>query len=125
MAFKDEGGAAVHAATKARSLSPIDPFGYYYDSLTSTAYLSDENFEAALDYANRSLTTNDRHLSTLRAKITALQNLDRGDEARETARQLLSRSPEFNLETYRRTHPSAEMKLGQRVIEAMQASGID
>ncbi|MEO0865076.1 MAG: hypothetical protein AAFY39_10920, partial [Pseudomonadota bacterium] len=67
MAFTGDGSSAVAATIKARSLSPIDPFGYYYDSLASTAHLSAENYERALEYADRSLAVNDRHVSTHRA----------------------------------------------------------
>ncbi len=124
MAFQDDGIAAIRATEKARCLSPIDPFGYYYDSLTSTAHLAAEDYEQALKYANRSLGLNDRHTSTLRAKITALYFLGREDEACTTANTLLLRQPNFKLEEYRHNHPSAEYKLGLRVIEALTASGI-
>lgn len=124
MAFQDEGAAAISAATRARKLSPVDPFGYYYDSLSSTAHLAANDYTEALRLANRSLARNDRHLSTIRAKITALHYLDRGDEARETARDLLRRMPDFTLDGYRRTHPSASHKLGQKALVALAAAGI-
>ena len=67
---------------KALHLSPLDPFGYLYDSLASTAYLAAEDFERTLDYADRSLVKNDRHLSSLRVRICALHHLGRKAEAR-------------------------------------------
>lgn len=124
MAFQDEGNAAIRATSKARHLSPIDPFGYFYDSLSSTAHLAAENYSQALFYADRSIDLNHRHISTLRAKITALHFLDRGPEARDTAKQLLLQQPNFKLEEYRQNHPSANNKLGLSVIEAMAAAGI-
>ena len=124
MAFQDDGKAAVRGIETARNLSPIDPFGYFYDSLASTAYVAAEDYEKALDFADRSLAMNDRHLSTLRARTTALHFLGRTDEARETAQELLRRQPDFSLEFYRRTHPSAAHEVGQRVIEALTAAGI-
>ncbi len=123
-AFNDEGLAAVEATRTARELSPIDPFGYYFDSLAGTAYLAAGNYEEALKYADRSLAVNDRHLSTLRAKITALHCLGRGQEARDAALILQRRNPDFRLEDYKKNHPGAQNKIGQRVIEALAASGI-
>lgn len=124
MAFQDDGKAAVRGIETARTLSPIDPFGYFYDSLASTAYVAAENYGKALEFADRSLALNDRHLSTLRSRATALHFLGRTDEARTTAQELMRRQPDFSLDFYRRTHPSASHQVGQRVIEALTAAGI-
>lgn len=124
-AFKDDGLAAIEATRTARRLSPIDPFGYYYDSLASTAHLAAENYAEALEFANRSLDINDRHVSTLRAKVTALHFLGREAEAHEAAIAIQRRVPGFSLSEYQQSHPVAHSKLGQRVIEALTASGID
>ena len=124
LAFQDQGQAAVHAAETARRLSPIDPFGYYYDSLASTAHLAAGNFERALELAERSLAINNRHISTLRAKITAQHRLGNSAGARATAIELKRSFPGFKIDDYRRTHPSAENKLGRMVIHALQQAGI-
>ena len=124
LAFQDEGAAAVRATDTARRLSPIDPFGYYYDSLAATAHLAAGQFERALDCAERSLSSNDRHISTLRTKIAAQHCLGDWSGARTTAQDLMSRFPDFRLDDYRRTHPSAEQKTGKLVIEALRAAGI-
>lgn len=124
MAFQDDGKAAVRGIETARTLSPIDPFGYFYDSLASTAYVAAEDYPKALEFADRSLALNDRHLSTLRTRVTALHFLGRTDDARVTAQELMRRQPDFSLDYYRRTHPSANHQVGQRVIEALTAAGI-
>lgn len=124
MAFQDEGAAAIKATETAQCLSPIDPFGYYYDSLASSAYIAAENFEEALLRAERSLAKNDRHLSTLRTRTTALHFLGRAEEARKSAQELVRFHPSFNIDEYKRNHPSAGNKAGLRVIEALTASGI-
>ena len=124
MAFRDEGQSAIRASKTARDLSPIDPFGYYFDSLGSSAHLAGGEYEKALELADRSLELNDRHISTLRTRIAALHALDRGDEARQTARDLQRRFPDFSLSDYQRTHPSAESKTGKLVLTALAAAGI-
>lgn len=124
LAFRDEGKSAIKATETARSLSPIDPFGYYFDSLASSAHLSAGNYQRALELADRSIATNDRHISTLRARIAALHALDRGAEALTTAQDLIRRFPEFQLSQYKNTHPSSGNKTGQLVIEALSAAGI-
>jgi TolB-like protein len=124
LAFQDQGAAAVHATETARRLSPIDPFGYYYDSLAATAHIAAGNFGQALSFAERSLAVNDRHISTLRVKVTAQHGLGDGAGARATAADLCRRFPEFRLDDYRRTHPSADRKVRRLVIEALSAAGI-
>ena len=124
MAFQDDGGAATRATDMARKLSPIDPFGYFYDSLASSAYTAALDYENALKCANSSLAINDRHLSTLRVKITALHFLGRHEEAIECAQILRRRQPDFSVEDYKRTHPSANFEVGKAVIEALTASGL-
>jgi tetratricopeptide (TPR) repeat protein len=124
MAFRDEGQSAIRATTMARDLSPIDPFGYYFDSLASSAHLAGGEYEKALALADKSIESNDRHISTLRTRIAALHALDRGDEARETARGMLRRFPYFSLDDYRKTHPSAGSKTGKLVIDALSAAGV-
>jgi TolB-like protein len=124
LAFQDEGKDAIAAAEQARGLSPIDPFGYYYDSLSSTAYLAAEKYDRALELADKSLAFNDRHLSTLRAKIIALHFLDRGDEARAAASDLMRRQPGFRLNEYAKGHPSSGRALGQRAVVALKAAGV-
>ena len=124
-AFQDEGRSAVRATETARRLSPIDPFGYYFDSLASSAHLAAGNYEMAVKLADLSLRANDRHISTLRARIAALHALDRGDEARTAAQDLQRRFPNFSLAEYRRTHPIAGSRLGNLVTHALEAAGIN
>ncbi|MCA3643636.1 MAG: hypothetical protein IOC63_17640 [Methylobacterium sp.] len=123
-AFQDDGSGAVQAVARARRLSPIDPFGYFYDTLSASAHLAAEDYERALTFADCSLASNEWHTSTLRTKITALHFLGRGEEAQKTAKLLMSRQPSFTLDGYRSTHPAADFTIGKRVIAALQASGI-
>ncbi|EPX77421.1 hypothetical protein [Litoreibacter arenae] len=124
LAFQGDGAKAIVAAEKARRLSPLDPFAYYYDSLLSTAYAAAGKYDRALNLADASLARNDRHLSTLRVKIIALHYLDRGEQARSTAAELLRRSPTFSLDAYKKAHPAAKSGLGDKIISALTAAGI-
>lgn len=123
-AFCDEGAQAVAATDRARQLSPLDPFAYFYDTLSATAYLAHNDHERALAFADRSLLANDRHLSTLRTKIVALHGLGREGEARETAQELLRRQPDFTVEDYERLHPAAQHAIGRTAATALRAAGI-
>ena len=123
-AYRGNGTVAVEQVEKARRLSPIDPLGYFFDALSATAYLANEDYVGALDLAENSLRSNDRHISTLRAKIMAQHNLGYAAAAKETALQLMRLQPAFTIDAYRRQHPAAESKIGQDAIAAMRAAGI-
>jgi TolB-like protein/tetratricopeptide (TPR) repeat protein len=123
-AFMDQADDAIIHVTRARKLSPLDPFGYFFDSLEASAQLSAGNYEAALSRAESSLDGNRRHISTLRAKITALYFLDRTQEARAAARELLRRQPSATVRAYRENHPACEYQLGKAVAQALEAAGI-
>jgi TolB-like protein/tetratricopeptide (TPR) repeat protein len=123
-AFQDEAATAVAAAEKARRLSPIDPFQYYYESLSSTALVAAGRYEEALTFAERSLLRHDRHTSTLRTKITALHHLGRAQEASAAGLEILRRQPGFTVAGYLRDHPAGDHEVGRRVATALRAAGI-
>jgi tetratricopeptide (TPR) repeat protein len=122
--FRYEGAAAVQSAHRARSLSPVDPFGYFYDALEAGALLAAESYPDALRLAERSLACNDRHLSTLRIKIFALAFMNRIEEATDSARQLLQHQPDFTVAAYMASHPCADYRMGRMMEEALLQSGI-
>ncbi|MGL4635269.1 MAG: tetratricopeptide repeat protein [Beijerinckiaceae bacterium] len=123
-AFRDEPVAAVRDTEKARRLSPIDPFSYFYKSLSAAAYLSAGQYEEALELADSSLALNDRHVSTLRSKIIALHNLDRFQELSDAGLELMRRAPEFTVAGYLDTHPAAEFEIGRKAVAALVAAGV-
>jgi TolB-like protein/tetratricopeptide (TPR) repeat protein len=123
-AFQDQPDAAVSAAEKARRLSPIDPFQYYYESLSATALVAARRYDEALAFANSSLRRHDRHSSTLRTKLTSLHYLGRQKEASEVAAEILRRQPKFTVAAYLRDHPAGAHEIGRRVATALRASGV-
>jgi hypothetical protein len=70
------------------------------------------------------LLLNDRHVSTLRAKIVALHNLDRGEELQVAGRQLRRHMPDFTIDAYLRSHPASDSKFGRKAVAAFTAAGL-
>lgn len=122
-AIVDEPAEGVRHVERARLLSPLDPFSFFYDSLSASAHLAAGEYTRALELADRSLAMNGRHLSTSRAKITALHNLGRSEEAREACEAMLSVQPDFKVDDYLAHHPAADFRLGMLVAKALRASG--
>ena len=123
-AFLDEGEKAVAFTERARSLSPLDPYKYYFDSLSATALIADEQYEKALIIAENSLKANNRHTSTLRSKIVALHSLGRSEEAAATAKELLKLEPNLTVSGWLNKHPAATFQTGQNWANALKASGV-
>jgi TolB-like protein len=124
MAFVDRGAEAVAYTARARALSPLDPYGYFFDSLSATASASAGDWPEALRLAERSLAANRRHASTLRVRTAALQMLGREAEARVAAEELLRADPGFTIDGYMRTHPAAEYRTGREWARALQGAGV-
>jgi TolB-like protein len=122
--FRSEGVAAVAAAEKARRLSPIDPFGYYYDAHTAGAYLCLGDYETAFRLSDRAHQANDRHLSTMRIRLSALHFLGRTDEVEAAGQELRRRQPGFTVAGYMREHPAADFEVGRKMEAALIAAGI-
>ena len=97
---------------------------YFFESLAGSAYLAAGDYDKALDFSTRSLERNDRHVSTLRARICALHKLGRCEEAREMAGVLMARLPNFTVSSYLKSHPSADFQFGQSIAGALTASGV-
>jgi TolB-like protein len=123
-AYRDNGAEAVRRVETAMRRSPMDPFTYFFASLAASAYFVDGNYDRALELAQASLVKNDRHVSTLRVQIASLHYLGRTDEARDVARLLLQKQPDFSVTGYLNNHPAAAFGSVKAVSTALSASGI-
>ena len=123
-AFRDEGKEAVRLTRHALKLSPLDPLKYYFDSLAATDALSAGQYQRALHLAERSFRLNRMHTSTFRTLITALWQLDRRDEARSIATELLRVDPSFSVNKFVERSPGAPYQFGRTVTAALSGAGI-
>jgi len=124
LAFEGSGVEAVAYTRRGRFLTPLDPGGYLYTTLSAAAHLANRDYDNALDLAEYSLTLNRHHASALRAKIIALHGLERSRDAQTTAEDLLRMYPGFTIDTYLSAHPAAELEIGKEWANALERSGI-
>lgn len=122
-AFRGEGQKAVEYSTRAQTLSPIDPQKYFYDSLTSGAYISAGDFQRAEVSALQSLKANATHTSTLRVLAIAQWQLDKHEEARLSVKKLTLLDPDFTISRWRRENPAAQYEQGKLVADVLKAAG--
>lgn len=123
-AFEGKGPEAVAFTDRGRFLTPLDPGGYLYTTLSAAAHLSDRNYARALVLADQALQMNRHHASALRAKVVALDGLDRGEEARSAAGLIRRMYPGFTVESYLNTHPAAEFPMGREWARILEKNGI-
>ena len=123
-AFKGMGDAAMSDTELALHLSPIDPHRYFYLSLAASAAVAAENYERALELANRSLRSNRAHTSTLRVKAVAEMRLGQAMEAQHTVKELLSRQPDLTVRRWLENSPSASFKIGRDFAETLKEAGL-
>ncbi|MEO0542404.1 MAG: hypothetical protein AAFY99_01190 [Pseudomonadota bacterium] len=123
-AFADRSAEAVKNVGHARHLSPIDPLGYFYDSLSATAHFANHENDRALQLASQSLSLNNRHASTMRVKLAALSELGRDEDAANVAAEILNHQPNFTVDGYLATHPAAHFEIGKRMANALASAGI-
>jgi tetratricopeptide (TPR) repeat protein len=123
-AFTGDGEDAVANTQRAIMLSPLDPHRYYYDSLAATAYLSNHQFELALEAAEFSLRANKNHSSSLRAKAVACWQLGDEDGARAAGKALMSLEPDLTISNWLTRSPSAEHEIGQEWSSILRKIGV-
>jgi tetratricopeptide (TPR) repeat protein len=114
---------AISQAQQAHELSRLDPHQYYYQMALANAYLSDNQHTKAIEHAENSLRLNASHPATHRILITALYELDRGDQAKEQLNKLLKIQPHLNLKRMA-SLGSHESRTRKRSLAALQALGI-
>ncbi|HSI58993.1 MAG TPA: adenylate/guanylate cyclase domain-containing protein [Ideonella sp.] len=118
------GELAVDCAMRAQRLSPLDPMKYYYDNFTSTAKLSANDYEGAIEFGKRSLRANRTHGPTLRILAIAQVLAERVDEARSTISEMLAVEPGFSVSKFLERYPGAAAPHSARYAEALRTAGL-
>jgi tetratricopeptide (TPR) repeat protein len=123
-AFTGAGAEAVAATTRARQLSPLDPYQHFYEAVSASAHLAAGEPEEALALTERALARDPLYPSTLRAKAVALQLLGREEEARAAVGALLRAAPGSRARDYLARHPACAYATGRAWAEALRAAGL-
>jgi tetratricopeptide (TPR) repeat protein len=125
LAFDGEGALAWPAGQKALELSPLDPLKYYYDSLMASIAISAQKFEAAIEFAQKSLRINAGHLSSYRSLAIAQALAGDGEAARRTMALLMQRDPQFTVARFEQAYPSRERVPAylEQLKNALRAAG--
>ena len=122
--YRDRGAEAVHAATMALHLSPLDPMRYFFDGFAANAMLAAGRHQEAVDLARRSIRANCTHLPVQRVLAIAQVMLDRVDEAQGTVTQMLRTQPGYTLDEFREHYAGRDAMHASRYVEALRTAGL-
>ncbi|MDD0810104.1 tetratricopeptide repeat protein [Curvibacter sp. RS43] len=114
---------SVSEAFYAEALSPLDPIKYYYDLITASALLANQEHEGAVRYARHSIQANAHHAPAYRVLLTAQVELGQIEEGRRTLARLLQEQPGLTIQKYMAIG-SSQSVTRQRCIAALRALGV-
>lgn len=123
-AFLGDGRQAMIDTARARSLSPLDPWNYYFETLSASAAFAASDYEEARRLAMLSMKKNRLHLSTLR--VLAMANAELGDtvEAAKYLGAVLAIDPALTISSYLSRSPSAGRAMAETCASALRKAGL-
>lgn len=123
-AFLGDGVDALGDTVKARRLSPLDPWNYYFETLSSSAAFAAGDYQEAIRLAASSMRANRMHVSTLRVLAMANAELGLLDDAREYLKQVLAIEPTLTVSRYLGRSPSAGKRMADICARALRKAGL-
>ena len=116
---------AIPRARQALRLSPCDKYRFYYLACLALAHYSGGDHEGAVSWGRISLRENPAFTPTLRYLAAALAGSGDLAGAREAARMLLVRQPNFTLRGYQATNqPFHDRAQKARHLEHLRLAGL-
>lgn len=98
--FLGDAAEAVRNGEQAQRLSPLDPFGFFHQSILAQAYYISGRLEEAIALGLSVAARCETHASNLRLLTVALVAAGRVTEARDMAARLLATEPGFRLTAF-------------------------
>ena len=123
-AFLGDGMDAFADSMQARRLSPLDPWNYYFESLSASAAFAAGDFHEAIRLAASSLRANRMHVSTLRVLAMAHAEINQIDEARHFLHEVLVIEPSLTVSKYLNRSPSVGKRMAEVCASALKKAGL-
>lgn len=114
---------SVSEAMFASALSPVDPLKYFFELITASALLTNNEHALAIEHANRSIRENRHHAPTYRVLLTAQVESGLMDDARRSLAELLKEQPGLTVSSYL-SIGSTNSITRKRCAEALRALGL-
>jgi len=106
-------------------LSPLDPLAFFFSGGVAFAHLAAGRYEEAIEWADRTLHAQPRHLATMRIKVVCLAHLGRTDDAREWLKRVLALHPGLTIAAWKAyTTPVFTPELLARYTDGLRKAGM-
>lgn len=122
--FSGNGPLAVEKTARATRLSPLDPWSFFFKTISASASLSAGRNEEALRDARASCDLNRLHPSTLRVRAIAAELLGEHTEARESVNALRVLLPMYTVERFLQSASGANDALVAKFSSALVSAGL-
>lgn len=122
--FGDDAVAGLRLLDRAMELCPKDPSFFSFLAVAAYGHLFSDRPDQALELARRSLALNAGWDSTYLVLVTSYVTLDRLNEAKATAAQLLAVNPKATASRYNDLLPIRNPVSREMVIESLRKAGV-
>jgi class 3 adenylate cyclase/Tfp pilus assembly protein PilF len=120
--YLGDGPRAVARASFGMSLSPLDPYAYFYQSALTNAHYTNGTFDEAVHWGTKVMAAAPQFVANLRLLAASLVAAGSIEQAREVGAALLHVDPAFSVEKfcswYPIKQPDRRALFGHRLIEA-------
>jgi TolB-like protein len=118
-------GPAIEAFENAMRLSPLDPMTSLFTGGTAYAHALAGRYEAAIPWADRSLSERPTYTAAMRLKAAAYMKLDRIAEAQDCVRRLLEIDPGLTIAKFAsRVTVFARPEFADFLIDGLRQAGL-
>jgi len=126
LCFLNRPDRAIEAFQRAMRLSPHDLLGFAFTGGLALAHLCAGRYEAAAEWADRSLREQSRSSLVVRYKLAACAYLGRIEEVREWLERLLELEPGLTITQWKASHPAQSISPGVVAIleEGLRKAGL-
>jgi adenylate cyclase len=124
LSYIGRGEQAVHHAEQGIRLSPFDQSLFHFYMFLGLAHYALGAFEDAVKWCRMSQSENPRYTSNLRLLAAALAALERREEARAAAAQLIDLQPDFTLTSYEPEQPFRDAEIKAKFIDNLRKAGL-
>ncbi|MCK1734800.1 hypothetical protein IVA79_12715 [Bradyrhizobium sp. 138] len=120
--YLGDGPRAVARASYGISLSPLDPYAYFYQSALTNAHYTNETFDEAVYWGTKVMASAPQFVANLRLLAASLVAAGSLQRAREVGAAHMRIDPSFSVEKYCSWYPikqpARRALLAERLIEA-------
>jgi tetratricopeptide (TPR) repeat protein len=122
--YLGDGQRAIARATHALSLSPLDPYSYFYMTALTNAHYTNGTFDDAIYWGRKTLATAPRFVANLRLLIASLSAAGKIEEARKVGAMLLKVVPNFKVEPFVQWYPIKGAERRALMAERLLMAGL-